>query len=121
MTSNPDESELGNLIPARRTPLPFLGVTALVAGAILPAWTVLVLISGGLQAVAWVPVMALFFPFNLVFVPLFIAALFCGFFALRHPGADRTLGRIGLILAGVQLAAVITYLAFSFFDVLSGG
>lgn len=121
MTSNPESSESGGLISAKRAPLPILGVTALVTGAVLPAWAVLVMFSGGLEAAAWVPVMALFFPFNLIFLPLFIAAVLCGVFALRNPGTDRVLGRVGMILAGVQLVAVVAYLAWSFFDIVFGG
>lgn len=121
MTINPEGSESGDLFLAKRAVLPILGVTALVTGAILPAWAFLVMFSGGLAAAAWVPVMALVFPFNLIFLPLFIVAVLCGIFALRNPGTDRALGRVGLILAGVQLIAVVAYLAWSYFDIGFGG
>ncbi|MDO5744162.1 MAG: hypothetical protein Q4P23_06815 [Micrococcaceae bacterium] len=117
MTINPESGERGDLFMAKRGPLPILGVSSLVAGAILPAWTVLVMFSGGLEAAAWVPVMAFFYPFNLMFLPLFILAVLCGIFARRNPGTDRALGGAGLILAGLQLVAVIAYLAWSFFDI----
>ena len=102
---------------AKRGPLPILGVSSLVAGAILPAWAVLVLSSGGLEAAAWVPVMALFYPFILMFLPLFIVAVVCGIFARGNPGTVRALGGAGLILAGPQLVAVIAFLAWSFCDI----
>lgn len=107
---------------AERRPLPFLGVSALIAGAITPAWVILALVTGGLEAAFWVPVIVLFYlPYNLIFLALFIVAVTCGIFALRHTGTDRVLGRIGLILAGVQLLAAVVFMVWSLGDGLLGG
>ncbi|WP_111721216.1 hypothetical protein [Homoserinimonas sp. OAct 916] len=107
---------------AGRLSLPFLGVTALISGAITPAWVVLTVITGGPEAAAWVPVIVLFLmPFNLVVFALFIGAVVCGIYALRNAGTDRVLGRIGLILAGVQLLAAVAYLVWALTDGLFGG
>ena len=105
-----------------RQPLPLLGVIAVVTGAITPAWAIIALVTGGLEAAFWVPVIVLFYlPYNLVFLALFIVAVLCGFFALRHPGSDRVLGRIGLILAGIQLVAAVAYVVWALGDGLLGG
>lgn len=122
MASNGDRNATGNPKAVGRVPLPFLGVTALIAGAITPAWTVLAVITGGLEAAAWVPVIVLFLlPYNLVFFALFIVAVLCGLYALRNAGTDRVLGRIGLILAGVQLLVAVAYLVWALTDGLFGG
>lgn len=121
MTDNPDTSTPENAISGKRAPWPFLGIASVIAGAILPLWAIIVLITGGIMALAWVPVMVLSLPYNLVFFILFLVAVLCGIFALRKSGADRMLGRIGLILAGMQLVAIVAYVIWVLTDISFGG
>lgn len=122
MTGDPDSNANGNPNSAGRASFPSLGLASLIAGAVMPVWAILAAITGGLEAAAWIPVIALFlFPFNIVFFALLAMAVICGIFAIRNPGSGRVLGWIGLILGGVQLIAAVAYLVWSGTDILFGG
>lgn len=105
----------------RRTTLPFFGVASIVAGAIMPAWAIVGSIAGGPEAGGWVPLILLIgFPSNVVALALFVVAVVCGIHAVRRAGADRVLGVIGLILAGLQLLAAAV-LAWAFAGAIFAG
>ena len=121
MTNSPDIDATVNPTTTARKRFPFLGLAALIAGAIAPVWAILAAVTGGLEAVAWIPVILLFFfPIYIIFYALLIFAVLCGIFAIRDGGTNRRLGWIGLILAGVQLVAAIAYMVWAFSDILFG-
>lgn len=102
-----------------RAPL-VLGIIALTASAITPAWALLAFITGGLEAAAWVPVIVFFSPFALIFLALLLVAAIGGITAARRSGTNRTLGRIALALAAAQLLAAFSYLLWSLTDIMNG-
>lgn len=122
MTNAPDTNATANSAITARKRFPFLGVAALIAGATTPIWAILAAVTGGLEAVAWIPVILLFFfPIYIIFYALLIFAVLCGIFAIRDGGTNRRLGWIGLILAGAQLVAATAYLVWAFRDIMFGG
>lgn len=115
MPDNRNSSAIENPTTMTRRPVPFVGATSLIAGTIMPVWMILATIAGGPEAGGWVPlVMLIGFPYYLVSLALLVIAVVCGIFALRASGADRVLGLIGLILAGIQLlVAALLFAAFA--------
>lgn len=116
MTGNRDSSASENPGTVRRMRVPFLGLTSVVAGVIMPTWVTLASIAAGPETWGWVPLaMVAGFPYNFVALALLVVTVVCGIYALRKRGADRVLGIIGLILAGAQLLAaapIVWFLTF---------
>lgn len=123
MTSQSDHADPSDsLTPAvapKQAFRPVLGVIALVASAIAPSWLVIALIAGGLETAAWIPMLMLLTPLNLLFFALFLTAVLCGIFAGRRTGINRRLGQVALGIATFQLIASFGYLLWSVTDLMN--
>lgn len=92
------------------------GVASLVVASILPVWVLIVLIAGGLMAVAWLPVLVVYVaPYNLVYLVLLVAAIAFGILAIRRR-SGRRLGQAGLIVVALQVIAVVAFTVWALFD-----
>ncbi|UCR88491.1 hypothetical protein [Mycetocola spongiae] len=81
----------------------FLGVFSVLLGAVLPVIILGLVLIGGLGTLYWFPVVFMIFPANILLAAMVLTAAVLGFLALRHRGAGRKWGIVGLYLVLLQL------------------
>lgn len=92
------------------------GTVSIVIASAIPLWCLIIVVVGGLPALAWMPLLLVFaLPYSAVYWILLVVAITLGILAIRR-GAGRRFGQIGLIIVAVQVIALAAFIGWALID-----